>query len=177
MRSTLFLLLSSFILHPSSFVFADGGTVRLSQREGNYQITVLTAPTPLRAGPIDVSVFVQKAGTTDLVLDGQIAITAIPRDHAGRTISQVATPEAATNKLFQAANFQLPEPGWWNVEVSIEGPLGDARTDFEVEVVEPLPKWLAMWPWFSWPAIVIVLFGFRELVVKSRRGQRSPAAL
>src|SRR5262249_25104482 len=151
-RTTLFLLLfSSFILLPSSFVVADGGTVRLSERQGEYQITVLTSPTPLRAGPIDISVLLQKAGSTELVLDGQIAIKAIPGDQTVRTISQVATAAAATNKLFRAANFDLPESGWWDMEVSIDGPLGAAGTSFEVEAAQPLPKWLAMWPWFSWP--------------------------
>src|SRR5262245_36391392 len=110
------LLLSSLVLQPSSFLLADGGTVRLSQQEGEYQITVLTSPTPLRAGPIDVSVLIQKAGSNELALDGQVAIQATPRNHAGRTISQVATAEAATNKLFRTANFELPEAGTWDVE-------------------------------------------------------------
>jgi len=35
------------------------------------------------------------------------------------------------------------------VEVSINGPFRDARTRFEVEAGEPVPKWLTMWPWFS----------------------------
>ena len=170
MRSTLFLLLlSSFILHPSSFLLADGGTVRLSQRQGNYQITVLTSPTPLRAGPIDVSVLVQKAENNELVLDGEVTVKATQRGDSGRTVSQAATFEAATNKLFRAANFELRQPGWWDVEVSIDDPLGDANVGFEMEAAEPLPKWLAMWPWFSWPALVIVLFGVQQLLVHSRR--------
>jgi len=71
MRKTIcLLLLSSLILHPSSLLLADGGTVRLSQQQGNYQIAVLTTPTPLRAGPIDISVLVQKAGTHELVSEG-----------------------------------------------------------------------------------------------------------
>jgi len=37
----------------------DAGAVRVSQRHGNRQITVFTDPTPLRAGPVDVSILVQ----------------------------------------------------------------------------------------------------------------------
>src|SRR6185503_19452201 len=100
MRSTLFLvLLSSLILHPSSLVFADGGTVRLSRREGNYNITVLTSPTPLRAGPLDVSVLVQRAETNELVTDGQVTINATPQAHPGHAVSHLATTLEATNKL------------------------------------------------------------------------------
>ncbi len=56
-------ILSSVILHPSSLARADGGAVRLRQRSGGYQIAVFTEPTPLRAGPVDVSVLVQDAET------------------------------------------------------------------------------------------------------------------
>ena len=44
----------------------DGGTVRLSRCEGGYRITVFTAPTPFRAGPVDISVLVQDAATGEL---------------------------------------------------------------------------------------------------------------
>ena len=37
---------------------ADGGTVRLCEVRDGRRITVLTAPTLLRAGPLDVSVLV-----------------------------------------------------------------------------------------------------------------------
>ena len=64
MRPIISLLLATcLILHPASFLWADGGTVRLSEEQGRYRITVFTAPAPLRAGPVDVSVLVQEAAT------------------------------------------------------------------------------------------------------------------
>src|SRR5258708_3068136 len=116
MRTTIRSLLYSLLLLTSSPLWADGGAVRLSQREGNYQITVLTAPTPLRAGPIDISVLVQNAVNNRLVLEGRVAVTATPRDHPARAVCRRATAEAATNKLFRAAEFELSEAGWWDVE-------------------------------------------------------------
>src|SRR3954468_10866690 len=92
------LLLTSF-----SSVRADGGTVRLSQRQGGYQITVFTAPTPFRAGPVDVSVLVQDARTGQPVPQAEVAIRAAPRGRPSEAILQPATVEAATNKLFRAA--------------------------------------------------------------------------
>ena len=166
------ILAGSIVLHTSSLLWADGGAVRLSQRHGAYQITVLTTPTPLRTGRVDISVLVQKAGTGELVLDEQVTIKATQRDHPSGAISQVATAEAATNKLFRATDFELREAGWWEVEVSIDGPLGNEHARVEMEVAEPLPKWLAMWPWFSWPALAISLFGVHQLLVKSSRHPR-----
>ena len=52
-----------------------------------------------------------------------------------------ATTEAATNKLFRAAQFELPEPGRWRMQVQIEGLHGLAVIGGEVEAAEPLPRW------------------------------------
>ena len=118
------LLVSSFVLHPSSFLRADGGTVRLSEQKGNYRITVFTAPTPLRAGPVDISVFVQEAATAEPASDVRVTVKTVRRGSPGAATCQPATTEAATNKLYHAAIFDLPEPGRYAMEVSIDGALG-----------------------------------------------------
>src|SRR5262245_6259931 len=120
---------SSFILHPSSFARADGGAVRLRERAGNYQIAVFTYPTPFRAGPGDVSVLVQDAATGECVPQARVTVCLTPRG-TGQVLQYPATSEAATNKLFHAAVFQLPEPGWWDVEVAVEGRHGPACVRF-----------------------------------------------
>jgi hypothetical protein len=132
-------LFSSLILHPSSLAWADGGTVRLSEQKGNYRIAVFTSPTPVRAGPVDVSVLVQDAATGKLASGVQVTIKAVRRDSAGVAFHGPATTEAATNKLYDAAVFELPEPGWYSVEVSVDGDLGKVEVGFEVEAAEPLP--------------------------------------
>jgi hypothetical protein len=166
------ILAESIVLCSSPVLWADGGAIRLCERRGNYQITVLTAPTPPRAGPIDISVLVQNAANNRLLLEGRVAVTATPRDHPARAVRRLATAETATNKLFRAAEFELREPGWWDVEVSIDGPLGTEHARLEMEAAPPLPKWLALWPWFSWPALAILLFGVHQLLVHSRRRPR-----
>src|SRR5262245_36396525 len=118
-----FLVVSSFFLHPSSFLMADGGAVQLRERAGDYQITVFTSPTPLRAGPVDVSVLVQDAATGECMPEARVTVC-LKGPGAGRMLEYPATTEAATNKLLRAAEFQLPEPGWWDVSVAVEGPLG-----------------------------------------------------
>jgi hypothetical protein len=170
------LLVSSFILHPSSFssVRADGGTVRLSQRQGDYRITVFTEPTPLRAGPVDVSVLVQDGSTGQLVTDARVTIRAALRGRASEAVHHPATSEAATNKLFRAAAFELPEAGWWEIEIGIDGRFGPSDVRFDVEVAQAAPVWLALWPFLGWPALVILLFGVHQWLV--RRKQR-PSAL
>jgi hypothetical protein len=147
---------------------ADGGAVCLSEQSGNYQIALFTAPTPLRAGPVDVSVLIQNATTHEPVADAEITITATDRDAPNVAISQPAAATTATNKLFQAAQFNLPTSGRWELQVAVTGSLGSAQVHTEVEVAEPLPRWLSLWPWLAWPAVAIVLFGAREFLVRRK---------
>jgi len=151
---------------------ADGGTIRLSERKGGYQITVFTSPTPFRAGPVDVSVFVQDAATGQAIPEPKIVVQAAPRGRPTAAMSFPATAEAATNKLFRAALFDLPEPGWWEMEVMIEGSRELVKVRFDLEAAAPAPPWLALWPWVAWPALVIALYGVHQVLVwrKSVRG-------
>jgi hypothetical protein len=74
-----------------------------------------------------------------------------------------ATTEAATNKLFRAALFELPEPGRWALEVEVQGSHGLAVIGGELDAAEPLPRWRELWPWIGWPALAIVLFGIHQV--------------
>jgi hypothetical protein len=150
-------------------VRGDGGTVRLRERKGPYEISVFTAPTPLRAGAVDISVLVQDAGSGDPVPEARVTVSlaARPGRHGQK---QQATTEAATNKLLRAALFEIPRAGWWDVEVTIAGGRsegrGEEKVHFAVEAAEPLPRWVAFWPWLIWPVLVIVLFGLRRPAVR-----------
>jgi hypothetical protein len=165
----LLVLFSSLIPHPSSLARADGGALRLRQRAGNHQIAVFTSPTPFRVGPVDVSVLVQDAATGECVPETQVMLRLTSRA-SGQVLEYLATVGSATNKLFHAAEFQLPEPGSWDVDVVVEGPHGRALIRFEVTADEPPPRWLDLWPWFVWPALTIALFGIHQVLVQ-RRGR------
>src|SRR6516225_10741923 len=91
------LLLSLLIPHPSSLARADGGTVRLREQAGAYQVTVFTAPTPFRAGPVDVSVLVLDAGTGEYVPEARVTVRLRARA-TGTVLVYPATAAAATNK-------------------------------------------------------------------------------
>ncbi|HEY7313150.1 MAG TPA: hypothetical protein VH643_27625 [Gemmataceae bacterium] len=159
-------LLAAALLHPRAAVIADGGTLRLSQRKQDYQITVFTSPTPLRSGPVDVSVLVQDAATGEPIPQVRVLVRAMPRGHPGEGISQPATSEAATNKLFRAAVFDLPEPGLWDMEIIIEESRGPVEIHFEMGAEEPLPRLGEMWPWIAWPAAAILFFGVHQWLVR-----------
>ncbi|HVA46241.1 MAG TPA: hypothetical protein VNH11_07700 [Pirellulales bacterium] len=142
---------------PPAVARADAGAVCASQRHGNRQVTVFSSPTPLAAGPIDISVFIQDADTGEPVLDDAIEIEVAPRDGSLAPARYEATPDAATNKLFQAAEFELPDAGAWQFTIVIHTPDDDLRVHFELEAADSLPTWRSLWPWFCWPFLVIAM--------------------
>jgi len=139
---------------------ADGGSLRLSEKKGGYQIAVFTAPAPFRAGAVDISALVQDASTGDPMTQMQVTIRMTKS--GGLVLEYPATTEAATNKLFRAAQFNLPEPGHWELQVQVEGSHGLAVIGGEVDAAEPLPRWQEMWPWFGWPALAVALFSIHQ---------------
>jgi hypothetical protein len=152
----------SFFLLSSAPARGDGGTLRLWTRAGDYQLAIFTTPTPLRAGPVDVSVLVQRATTGETVPDAVVTVSVWPHGQANAVEAHAADWGAADNKLFHAAHFELPSEGRWQIEIRLAGPAGEARVELELEAAAALPRWLELWPWFTWPALVVVLFALQQ---------------
>ncbi len=148
---------------------ADGGSVRLSERKGGYRVTVFTAPSPFRAGPVDISVLVQDAVTGQPLPQARVTVrmTRIGQP----TLEYAATQEVATNKLLHAAQFDLPAPGRWELQVQVESSQGSAVLACEVEAAERLPRWHSLCPWIAWPALAIALFCTHELLARRKFGK------
>jgi hypothetical protein len=145
----------------------DGGTVRLSATRSGYLITVFSSPAPFRAGPVDISVLVQDASTGEPLADTRVTIRMT--QGALEPLESPATHEVATNKLLHAAEFELPVPGPWQLQVRVDGSHGTAVVGCEVEAADPLPPLFEMWPWISAPVVAIALFGAYQLLTKHRQ--------
>lgn len=152
----------------------DGGTVRASERVGPYLVSAFTSPTPLRTGPVDVSVLVQDAASREPVPDAVVWVRAVARDRPNRSLAKRATADQATNKLFRAALLELPEPGVWDVEVRVTGPGEPAAVRFAAEVGEPLPAVSEFAAWVALPCVAAAAFAAHRLLVR-RKARHSPA--
>jgi hypothetical protein len=152
---------------------ADGGIVRAHEQAGSYRVTVFASPTPLRVGLVDFTVLVQDAATGECVPQARATLRLTARK-TGAFLEHPATADAATNKLYLTAVLELPEPGWWEVDIAIEGAQGPARVRFGVQADEVLPRWQELWPWFAWPALIVLIFSVHRALV--RRTPRLNAA-
>jgi hypothetical protein len=145
---------------------ADGGSLRFTAKEGGYQVTVFSAPTPFRAGPVDISVLVQDRLTGAPMPDARVTLCIAKLGQPA--LEYPATREAATNKLFRAAQFVLPERGRWKMQVEVAGLHGTVVIEGDLDAAGPLPRWRETWPWIGWPALAIALFGIHQVL--ARRG-------
>lgn len=149
---------------------ADGGQVRAMQTYGDLKLTVFTSPSPLRAGPVDVSVLLQDARTGQSIPDANITVALTPPNQFEPPLRAIATADAATNKLLRAALLELPSAGEWQFRVECTVPPADSlvAATFTASVAEPLPRWLTVWPWFTWPLAAVALFAVHRTLVARR---------
>jgi hypothetical protein len=150
--------------------WADGGTLQLVERQGDVQMAVFTAPNPLRAGTVDISVLLQDAVTGQPLPETPASVELVPSDGTGSPIHAPLVRANATNQLMQSALVDLPHAGRWDVTVrgQVDGDEISAR--FSVAVGAPMALWLSEWPWFSWPALAVALFGVHRYRVFRRAG-------
>jgi hypothetical protein len=170
------LLATTLLLGPCcALARADGGQIRLTTAEANYQLTVFTSPTPLRAGPIDISVLLQDAATHQTITDAAITIELTSPNKEQPPIHAAASNIAATNKLLSAALLELPAAGEWNVRIECTPPEAAApiTANFTMEAAPPLPPWLAVWPWFTWPFAAVILFVIHRRLVATKSARRA----
>jgi hypothetical protein len=123
---------------------------------------------------VDVSVLLQDAGSGEPVSQVPILVRLKPRDRPEGALSHPATTETATNKLFRAAEFDLPEPGLWDVEIILEDRQGPLQVHFAMEAAEALPRLGEMAAWIAWPAAAVLLFGVHQALVWRRTNRRPP---
>jgi hypothetical protein len=151
-------------------LWADGGSLRLSAVCVGYRISVFTAPTPLRKGPVDISVLVQDRATGEPMPSARVSVCVTKPGQSALT--NPATFEAATNKLFRAAQFDFPASGRWEMQVQVDGAHGHATIGGDLDVEEALPQWHELWLWIGWPAGAITLFGIHQGLVRRKLGRR-----
>jgi hypothetical protein len=141
---------------------ANGGTIQVSNQPiGPYVITVFTDPTPIRVGVVDVSVLLQRGVGEEVVRGAQVTVVAEPVGHQAAGGSYEATHERATNRLYYAADVELPGEGRWRLTVQVAGEMGDGEVSFEVEASQgsllDTPLLLAL---IAAPPVLLLLWWF-----------------
>ncbi len=153
----------SLLLLAASLLRADGGKPQWRSRAGPYEVSVFTAPVPLRAGPADISVLVELETDKSLVLDADVSMRF-------QDISVSATHALATNKIMYAANVSLSSPGTWDCELVVRGPKGTGSAHGAIEVIPAEQPLRHYWPYFAMvPAGILLFILNQRLKARQRR--------
>jgi hypothetical protein len=143
----------------------DGGVLRVSQASGPFVVSVFTAPEPLRAGRADVSVLVQASGT--VVLDAAVELRLRAPDGTEQMIA--VSPRAAGNALLQSALVDLRPPGRWRLAVTARRGNTSAAAHCDLDVAPATTALAAHWKALALPPLCILLFVWRERLLRRRK--------
>lgn len=139
---------------------AHGGFAQFTKAAGPFVVTVFTTPSPLRAGPVDISLLIQGRENGQPVLDCA-ALVQLRKDDA-MSIRSEATHEAAQNKLLYAAQVKVPESGVWQLEATIKRETDSVEVGGAITVAPSNPVFLAHWRSLALPPLLISLFGLNQ---------------
>ena len=159
---------------------ADGGRVLAEKQVGVYRVVLFGNPSPLRAGPADLSLFLEQAEKSGPILDAVVnfRLNKLSRPTpelawkgAGCVTPGQAVPASqghAGNGLLYSAMLGIPEPGLWELGVSISR---EGKTDllsFELPVDRALPPMLIWWPVVALMPLGVLLYIWRGYLKKRR---------
>lgn len=152
---------------------ADGGRVVHIERLDDVTITVFAAPSPLTAGPVDVSFLVQDAESSQAIPNASISILyqkETAPEHAGESpsVAAAASRELATNKLLQAAIVDLPSGGEWRITTTVTIDDRKAEFDFTLSFTEATSQseWRKA---VALPLLGIALFAIHRQLKRARK--------
>ncbi len=146
----------------TTWAHADSGLIRLSEVSGPWRVTVMTDPTPLRQGPVDVSVLVQDEATGRVIPDASIELSL--QHDSGLLVLVEATTAQAEVQLMQAAKFPLPESGDWSVETIVASATNTATVQWSFTAAPPLPPFDRVWPWLLPVPLGIMLYAINRRI-------------
>ncbi len=169
LHAFLAIVLSALPMHSSH---ADGGVVLAEHASTIHRVTLFGSPYPLRAGPADLSVFVQDAKTGEPILNAKVEIqllAASPGDGEAWVppccsmkpgdSTLPARRESAQNKLLYAADALFSASGSHRILVQVDG---GAALAADVEVSPALPPAAHYWSYLALPPLFIGIFALNQ---------------
>jgi hypothetical protein len=163
-----------FSLAGSSLLFADGGTVQIQQQAGPFIVTLFSEPTPVRVGPVDLSVLCQKSSDRTAITDADVLIHLRKPGKGDITEFVLVLGKSKVKNQLYAANANLPSAGRWPVRINVKRGNEEATVSGSMEVLPPQPAMVTYWPLFVGVPLLALLFAINLRLRRRRRAARRP---
>lgn len=153
---------------------ADGGIVIFQRSSPPFIITLFSTEMPLRPGPADFSVLLEKIEGQSPILNAQVFIEL---EHEGGTIIRAeATRSQARNKLLYCSFIDVPFSGHWKMRVRVVHGNNAAEALGDLVVAAPQPVLFSYWKLTAGPALIIILFIINQWLRRSPLEPQKAAA-
>jgi hypothetical protein len=121
-----------------------------------FKITLFSTEMPLRPGPADLSVLLERTGGYSPILDAQVLMEL--EHESGTIIYAQATRGQARNKLLYCSLITLPKSGRWKMRLHVIRGNEKAEMLYDLVVTAPPPVLVSNWRLISLPPIIMILF-------------------
>ena len=145
---------------------ADGGVVIFQRASPSFIITLFSTEMPLRPGPADLSVLLERPDGRSPILDAQVFIDL--EHETGTIIRAEATRSQAQNKLLYCSLINLPAAGHWKMKLHVRHGNDAADMLGDLMVAAPQPVLLSHWELIAVPPIIIALFITNQCLRRKR---------
>jgi hypothetical protein len=149
---------------------ADGASVQFRKEAGGLVITVFTAPAPLCAGPVGISLLLQNRNGLEPVLDANVSLV-LRSMASGAEIQAQPTLEQGQNKLQYASALTLAESGKWQLAVKVwrNGQRADVTGTIDVAPTHAMVA--SYWGYVVFPPLMIMAVLIQEgLIWRKSKG-------
>ena len=159
--------------------YGDGGAVITRQTIDGLLLTVFASPVPLRAGPVDVSVLVQRGEKP--VLDAAVDISwqansASSADWLPPCCSMESATERipalrghSNNRFLYSAIVPMTTAGPSVLTIRVLEAGREVLLSRDLDVRRPLPPLLTFWPWLTFPPVAIAGFVLHQRLSRPRQ--------
>jgi hypothetical protein len=188
-RATLRLpiLIVAMTLVCAHIAHADGGSVQLQSAAGPFQVTLFSEPGVIRAGLVDLSVFVQTSPHGEPVLDADVTLGLSPLDDSkigqgaawappacisgtNQELTRIKANRATgPNLLLYSALVRIPTEGRWQLSVLVHCKNIRGMTQAILNVEPPAAPWTNYWHLFAFPPAAIIGFLLRQKILQRPR--------
>lgn len=160
---------------------ADGGAILAKQTVNGLDLTVFASPMPLRAGPVDISVLVQKENAPAALLDANVEIAwssvastspdwMPPCCSMDKNTDKIpATRGHSQNKFLYSAIVPVKSSGASELVIRVTRNGEEALLSCDVQAGPPRAPALAYWPWLAFPPVAILGFALNQKLGRRKK--------
>ena len=172
-RWLLVLVASALTVAPSAVLEANGRVGQYMRSvAGPYEIALGTIPDTPVVGVLHLTVTVSEAESKDPILDAEVTVAGTGPEGETPEIGPILAVTNPRDPLYYDVSTSVDRTGLWSFRVSVSSGLGEASTEYLIDVRSPSP-FVGVFTWVT-ILLFVTLVGLGILPsIRARRRRKS----